>query len=95
MQQWLWGEKYESSDEYWHVSQPLIFVCIKKMRRDLDIYPKSSQNWCSPGSINGIFMNNINTGQLMEYNEDCTVVMCYQNEVFSSVFQSVPNLLIL
>lgn len=39
-------------------------------------------------------MNNINTGQLMEYNEDCTVVMCYQNEVFSSVFQSVPNLLI-
>lgn len=37
MQQWLWGEKYESSDEYWHVSQLLIFVCIKKMRRDWDI----------------------------------------------------------
>lgn len=84
MQQWLWGEKYESSDEYWHVSQPLIFVCIKKMRRDLDIYPKSSQNWCSPGSINGIFMNNINTGQSMEYNEDCTVVVLSKSSVFIS-----------
>lgn len=70
MQQWLWGEKYESSDEYWHVSQPLIFACIKKNEEGLRyIYlnppppPKSSQNWCSPGSINGIFMNNINTGQ--------------------------------
>lgn len=103
MQQWLWGEKYESSDEYWHVSQLLIFVCIKKMRRDWDIsiwtpppppHPESSQNWCSPGSVNGIFMNNINTGQLMEYNEDCTRLLCYQNEVFSSVFLSVPNLLI-
>lgn len=39
-------------------------------------------------------MNNINTGQLMEYNEDNVRLLCYQNEVSSSVFQSVPNLII-
>lgn len=91
MQQWLWGEKYESSDEYWHVSQPLIFVCkimgikgLRYMYLPPSPHPKSSQNRCSPGSINGIFMNNINTGQLMEYNEDCTVVVLSKWSVFIS-----------
>lgn len=39
-------------------------------------------------------MNNINTGQLMEYTMKIVRLLCYQNEVFSSVFQSVPNFLI-
>lgn len=38
MQQWLWGEKYESSDEYWHVSQLAFNFCVYKKNEERLIY---------------------------------------------------------
>lgn len=78
--------------KFWWIltRQPAFNFCVYKKNEErlrymyLTPHPKSSQNWCSPGSINGIFMNNINTGQLMEYNEDCTVVVLSKWSVFIS-----------